>query len=296
MSSAWSWYVVILTITNIVGCFWLMRWSSKQQPGESAEGEVTGHTWDDDLQEYNNPLPRWWLWLFYISLAFAIIYLILYPGLGNFSGIWKWDQKQQYQEEVKRASMKYDKVFEAYAQKDLVALSNDRDAMKAGQRLFLTYCSTCHGSTATGAKGFPNLTDNDWLHGATPDAIKTSIVQGRLGSMPAMGGALGDEGVSQVVNYIMQLNGRSHDPDQALAGKSKFDMFCVACHQADAKGNTAIGAPNLTDDIWLHGGSTDDIRATIVNGRSNQMPPHGDFLGEEKSHLLAAYVYSLGGK
>jgi len=292
MSSFWHWYIVILTLLNIAGCYWLIRWASRKRTGEAAEGQVTGHSWDG-LQEYNNPLPRWWLYMFYITIVFGLIYIVLFPTLGNWHGVLGWSSTSQYQEEMQKADAKYGPIFAKFAQQDIAALAKDPHAVQVGQRLFLNYCSSCHGSDAGGAVGFPNLTDNDWLYGGTPEAIQTTILNGRHGSMPAWGAVLGDQGVDEAAAYVMSLSGRDVDSAQAAAGKQRFDMMCAACHGVDGKGNTTIGAPNLTDKTWLYGGSPGAIKASIRNGRNGVMPAHKDFLGEDKVHVLAAYVYSL---
>jgi len=297
MSSFWSNYVVILTVLNVLGCLWLIKWASKKRKGEAKEGDVTGHVWDDNLEELNNPMPRWWLWLFYITIIFTLIYVLLYPAMGNMKGSFNWTQVGQYEEEVAMANKQYGPLFAKYAATPINELANDKRATEIGQRLFLNYCATCHGSNAKGASGFPNLTDNDWLYGGTPAAIKTSILSGRSGVMPAMGAALGgDAGVEEVTQYVLSLSGRKADAAKAKAGKAKFAMMCAACHQASGKGNVALGAANLTDNIWLYGASTGAIKKTINNGRIGQMPAHKNFLGEDKVHLLAAYVYGLSQK
>ena len=294
MSSFWSNYVIFLTVLNVVGCLWLIKWASKKRQGEAKEGDVTGHVWDDNLEELNNPMPRWWLWMFYISIIFSVIYVYLYPGLGNMKGLFEWTQVSQYQEEVAQANKEYGPLFAKYAATPIEDLSKNKKANAIGQRLFLNYCSTCHGSDAKGAKGFPNLADNDWLYGGSPSAIKSSILDGRTGVMPGMGAALGGEkGVDEVANYVMSLSGRKVDQAKATAGKAKFTMMCAACHAASGKGNQALGAADLTDNIWLYGASAGLIKKTISEGRTGQMPAHKNFLGEDKSHLLAAYVYSL---
>ncbi len=294
MSSFWSNYIIIITLLNIFGCLWLIKWASKKRAGEANEGDVTGHVWDENLEELNNPLPRWWLWLFYITIAFSLIYFFFYPGLGNVKGNFGWSQVDQYEQEVAQANKEYGPLFAKYAATPITELAKDKKANEIGQRLFLTYCSTCHGSDAKGARGFPNLTDKDWLYGGSPEAIKTTIMNGRNGMMPAMGAALGgDKGIDEVANYVMSLSGRKVDESKAAAGKARFEMMCAACHLASGKGNQALGAANLTDNIWLYGGSAGVIKQTITNGRSGKMPAHKNFLGEDKSHLLAAYIYSL---
>lgn len=292
-SEFWNWWVIALTLGNILACWWLIAWTSKKKTGEAASGAVTGHTWDESLQEYNNPLPRWWLWLFHITLVFGLVYLALYPGLGKFSGAWKWTQEDQYAGEMQQAAEKFDPIFANYAQKDIAALAADPEAIKVGQRLFLNYCSTCHGSDAHGSAGFPNLSDTDWLYGGEPETIKTSILDGRQGVMPGWKDALGDAGVEEVTAYVIQMSGREADATKATAGKARFETMCASCHGVDGTGNKALGAPNLTDSTWLYGASPGVIQQTIAQGRNGMMPAHREFLGEHKAHLLAAYVYSL---
>ena len=292
-SDFWSWWVIALTLANIVGCWWLISWTSKKREGESATGDTTGHTWDESLQEYNNPLPRWWLWLFHITLVFGLGYLVLYPGLGKYPGVLNWTDTSQYDREMEAADAKYGPIFAQFASRSIEDLAQDSDAVKVGQRLYVNYCATCHGSDAGGARGFPNLTDGDWLWGGTPDAIKTSILNGRQAAMPAWEAALGEQGVDEVTNYVLSLSGRPHDSAKAQAGKARFDTMCAACHMPEGTGNQALGAPNLTDDVWLYGGSPGAVKQTIAAGRNGQMPAHGEFLGEDKVHVLAAYVYSL---
>jgi cytochrome c oxidase cbb3-type subunit 3 len=291
-SSFWNWYIIITTISGIIACFLLIRWLSTMRADEI--GKPTGHVWDEDLQELNNPLPRWWLMMFYITLFFGIGYLVLYPGLGTFKGMLGWTSTGQYQREIDQADAQYGPLFKKYAGMDLIAVAADPEARHMGERMFVNYCAVCHGSDARGARGFPNLRDNDWLYGGTPDAIQTSILSGRSGVMPAWEQALGgQEGVADVAEYVFSLSGREADPAAVGRGKEKFQQLCVACHGMDGKGNQALGAPNLTDNIWLYGGSKSVVMETIAKGRNGQMPPHRDFLGEEKAHLLAAYVYSL---
>jgi cytochrome c oxidase cbb3-type subunit 3 len=293
MTSFFNWWVIVITLVNIFACYWLIKWTMKKRPDENAEGTTTGHSWDG-LEEYNNPLPRWWLWLFYVTIVFALVYLVIYPGLGNFKGITGWSQHGQYEDEVAEANEKYGPIFAAFAARPIPELAEDDKAMKAGERLYSNYCSQCHGADAGGTTtGFPNLSDNDWLYGGKPEDIKKSLILGRNGIMPAMGPALGEQGATDVVNYVQSLSGRPVDEASASAGKEKFQMLCVGCHGADGKGNQNLGAPNLTDNIWLHGSSAGRIRDTIVNGKNNVMPAHEEFLGHDKIHLLAAYVYSL---
>jgi cytochrome c oxidase cbb3-type subunit 3 len=292
-SDFWHWYIAILTIISILACVWLLRWMST---GHSKSGTVedTGHVWDGDLTELNNPLPRWWLGLFYITIAFGGFYLLLYPGLGKFSGLLDWTSKGAYEQEVAAMDAQVGPLFARYQQTPILDLTKDETALKVGERLYANYCTTCHGSDARGARGYPNLRDGDWLWGGTPAEIKTTIMQGRQAAMPAWEAALGGErGVDEVAQYVLSLSGRATISELAAQGKIKYDMFCVACHAADGTGNTALGAPNLTDNIWLYGGSLTRISESIAVGRAGKMPAQGEFLGEAKVHLLATYIYSL---
>jgi cytochrome c oxidase cbb3-type subunit III len=288
--------VTVVVLANVIGGLWLIWWTSRG--AAKIPAKQTTHVWDDDLTEYNNPLPRWWLWLFVLSIVFALVYLVLYPGLGNFRGIKHWSEASQYQSEDAAARRMFEQRFASVNGKTLLELSRDPAAMSTGRNLFALNCSTCHGSDARGAKDFPNLTVQGWLWGGSGETIYRSIAQGRDGLMPAWGAVLGKEGVEQVLAYVMTLSGRhsSEVPSSAErigAGKEQFETLCAACHGADGKGNTTLGAPNLTDNIWLHGGSVTDIRESITNGRTNHMPAHLERLGETKVRLLAAYVLSL---
>jgi len=297
MTLFWSGWVIALTVGNILACLWLIRWTMKRKSGEAAQGDVTGHTWDGNLQEYNNPLPRWWLGLFYITLIFAGIYLLLFPGLGTFQGLFGWSSHgSQYAQEMRTAAEKYDPIYKQYAAvtvADLATQTEYDEARAMGRRLFLTYCMQCHGSDARGSRGYPNLTDGDWLWGGTPEQIMTSIANGRNGVMPAHA-HLGDEAIGDVVNYVISLEGGDVDAGSAARGKETFlTAGCIGCHGMDGKGNQMLGAPNLTDAIWLYGRSPSVITQTIKEGRAGVMPAQKEQLGDDKVHLLAAYVYSL---
>ncbi len=295
-SDFWSWWIIVLTVAGIVFCFWLIWWTGKGSAPKGETAETMGHVWDENLEELNNPLPRWWLNMFYITLVFGIIYLILYPGLGSWAGVLGWTDTKQYEEEVKAAEAKYGPIFAQYASKDLKTLASDPEAQKIGRRLFLTYCAICHGSDARGAPGFPNLTDDAWLWGGEPENIEKTILDGRQGTMPPMGAAIGgEEGAEQLAHYVRSLSGLKHDAEKAQAGKPKFAV-CAGCHGPEGKGNPAVGAPNLTDKDWLYGSSVATIKKTIMQGRHGKMPAHREFLGKDKVHLLAAYVYSLSHK
>lgn len=297
INSFWGGYVAVLTVLSILGCLVLLYSQSTHKVEIPKDGgpvkETTGHVWDENLTELNTPMPRWWIIMFYLTIVFGIVYLVYYPGLGAYEGKLGWHSSSQYEDEQKQADANFGPLFEGYLHQDLKTVAADPKAHAIGERLFLTYCSQCHGSDARGNKGFPNLTDTDWLHGGEPDTIKQTILNGRHGVMPPMAAAIGgDKEVENVANYVLSLSNSSHDPIKAVFGKEKFGA-CAACHGADGKGNQAIGSPNLTDKIWLYGGSVDTIMETIRKGRDNTMPPFKDFLGEGKVHVLAAYVWSL---
>jgi len=292
-NNIWSWYIGIVAMVSIVAMFiFATRFSSrKKKPGEKAES--VGHIWDEDLHELNNPLPRWWLNMYLVTIVWGIAYLILYPGLGSFSGYLNWTQENQYEKEVQAADAKYGPIYDRFLNEDLKSLVNNEDALKIGGRLFSTYCTTCHGSDAGGARGYPNLTDNDWLFGGDPETIQTTIMDGRQSAMPGWQSVIGTEGVFNVAEYVRSLGGTEVNAIVAQKGKDIYMVNCLACHGVDGKGNPLLGAPNLTDNIWLYGGSQQDIIESISKGRNGQMPPHKEFLGKAKVHLLAAYVYSL---
>jgi cytochrome c oxidase cbb3-type subunit III len=300
VSSGWSVWVTVMALAGIIGCGVFLKITSIRRDGVAGKVETMGHTWDGDLAEYNNPMPRWWMWLFYLTVAFGLVYLVLYPGLGSYAGVWGWSSTGQWENEQKKANEQYGPIFAKFAQQDIKTLSADPDAHRIGERLFLNYCAQCHGSDARGARGFPNLTDNDWLYGGEPEKIEETIANGRGGMMPPMGEAIGGEqAVKEVANYVLSLSGANHDAALAAAGKPKFETVCGACHTPAGTGNQALGAPNLTDKIWLYGGSEKTIVETITKGRNGHMPAHKALLGDAKVHLLAAYVYGLsqgGGK
>ena len=320
MSSFWNIWVWVLTLGSLVGCFLLLRMCLKNFAGVK-EGESMGHTFDG-IEELNNPLPKWWSTFFLLTIIWAFGYIALY-GLGNWTGFLGWKSSNQgilnlaeskaktlenlqvdsgvlvqYDREVAAADAKFGPIFEAYAARSIEDLATDGEALKVGQRLFIQNCAQCHGSDAHGTTGFPNLTDKDWLYGGTPEVIKETIMNGRIASgMMAWEGALGgDQGVKEVAAYVISLSGRSVDPELAKAGKAKF-AICAGCHGPDGQGSLALGmpmgAPNLTDNVWLYGGSQRAIEESIRNGRAGVMPPWKDILGEEKVHLISAYVYSL---
>ena len=288
----WSIYIGIITIVSIIACGVLLQVMSTRKVSGS-KVETTGHAWDEDLVEFNNPLPRWWIWLFYITIVFALAYLALYPGLGTYSGSYGWTSKKQYEEEVAKAEAQSAPIYDKYVKTDLKQLAADPAARALGQKLFLNNCAQCHSSDARGGKGYPNLTDADWIYGGEPETIKETILKGRQAVMPPWGPVLGDDGVKDMAHYVLSLNGRTYDPLRAARGKEKFATTCVACHGPEAKGNPAIGAENLTKVALLYGADEPSLIETISKGRMSTMPAQKELLGEAKVHILAAYVWGL---
>jgi cytochrome c oxidase cbb3-type subunit III len=295
MSSFWSGWIIVLTVANIVGAVWLLWMTSRMSPGEKAS-DTTGHVWDGDLREYNNPLPRWWLWLFYLTVVFSIIYLVLFPGLGNFQGVLGWSQDGQYRAEVERIDARQTEFFARFDGLGLEELARNPDAMAAAGNIFGNRCAQCHGSDGRGAPGFPNLTHDNYLWGNEPETILASIKNGRMGMMPPMGDTLGGErGVAQMVEYVRSLSGLEHDADMAAAAAPMW-AICGACHGMDGTGMTALGAPNLTDGSWLYSADRRVIAETITKGRQNNMPAQLPILGEQQARLMAAYVLKISGQ
>ncbi len=291
-SNFWSILITVVTLGGIVACG-LLLWFSGKARAMTAHDNTTGHVWDGDLREMNNPLPRWWVWLFVITIVFAFVYLALYPGLGTSAGKLGWTQLGQYQAEIDKGNAEVAPLYAKFAAMTTEDISRDPQAKAIGERLFMNNCSQCHGSDARGSKGFPNLTDGDWLHGGLPANINETLTKGRIGQMPPMAAAVGTaDDVKNVANYVLSLSGSPNDSVRANLGKSKF-AACAACHGMDGKGNQALGAPNLTDDVWLHGYGEDAIIAMVNNGKVNQMPAQGEKLTEGQIQVLTAYVWGL---
>jgi cytochrome c oxidase cbb3-type subunit 3 len=288
-SDFWHFYIAAISLASIIACAVFLKMQSVTMKPK----DTTGHTWDEDLTEYDNPLPRWWAWLFYLTIAFSVGYLVLYPGLGSYQGTLGWTQIGQLEEENKAASAEFGPLYDRFAKLQVEDLAKRPEAIAVGQKLFLNHCAQCHASDAGGSRGFPNLTDKKWLWGGTPEAIKTSITEGRRGVMPPFGPSLGEQGVKDVAHYVLSLSGSANDSIRKARGEPLFKSSCVACHGPEGKGNPALGAPNLTDGIWLHGSGEQAIIEQVTKGRQNQMPAHKDILSPAKIHLLTAYVYSL---
>ena len=294
-SNFWSIFIAAITLVSIVACL-LLLWFSGKARAMTASDNTTGHIWDGDLREMNNPLPRWWVWLFVLTVVFSLVYLVLYPGLGNYAGTLAWSSTGQHAAEMQKGEREVAPLYARFASMKTDALARDPQAMAIGERLFMNNCSQCHASDGRGSKGFPDLTDSDWIHGGTPEKILETLVQGRIGNMPPLAAAVGTpDDVKNVAHYVLSLSGSPSDSVRAALGKTKF-AACGACHGADGKGNPALGAPNLTDNIWLHGYGENAIVAIINNGKVNQMPAQSDKLGVAQLQVLSAYVWGLSNK
>ncbi|MBU1331090.1 MAG: cytochrome-c oxidase, cbb3-type subunit III [Gammaproteobacteria bacterium] len=322
MTTFWSWYVTILSLGTIFALTWLIFSTRRGQRPDTTE-ETVGHSFDG-IEEYDNPLPKWWFMLFVGTIVFALGYLVLYPGLGNWKGLLPgydyldteaktpfaagvqvaggevrnagWTGVHQWEKEMARADAEYGPIFAKYAAMPIEQVAQDEQALKMGGRLFASNCSVCHGSDAKGAYGFPNLTDNDWLWGGEAETIKTTILGGRQAAMPAWKDSIGEDGIKHVAGYVRSFSGLKNPEDMDIdlaKGKEIFATNCAVCHGPEGKGQHAMGAPNLTDRIWLYGSSFAQVQQTLRYGRNGQMPAQEAFLGNDKVHLLAAYVYSL---
>jgi cytochrome c oxidase cbb3-type subunit 3 len=291
----WSLYVAGITLASILACG-LLLWVTARKKVAASKDNTTGHVWDEDLREMNNPLPMWWVGLFIITIIFGLGYLAAYPGLGSYQGELKWTQKGEYDSEVAKANKELEPLYAQFTAKKPEELAADANAMAIGERLFMNNCAQCHGSDARGSKGFPNLADADWLHGGSADKIKETIAKGRTGVMPPMAAAVGGaDDLRNVAHYVLSLSNSPHDSLRAQLGKSKF-AACAACHGADGKGNAAMGAPNLTDDVWLHGWGEQAIVNMVVGGKTNQMPAQEEKLTAAQIHVLSGYVWSLSNR
>ena len=297
-STAWSWYVAVISVVSIIACAVLLWVAGRAKVSAAARGRTdntTGHVWDEDLREYNNPLPRWWMWLFIITVIFGLIYLAIYPGLGGYEGLNRWSQYGQHQAETDDMRSSLAPLYAQFSAQPVAQLSKDVRALAIGQRHFMNHCAQCHGSDARGGKGYPNLTQGNsaWLGHLSAEHIVQTISQGRQGVMPPMGAAVGSEtAISDLAQYVLSLSNSPHDEVKAFGGK-KYFAACTACHGADGKGNKALGAPNLTDNYWLHGWGEAAIVNIIKNGKTNVMPAQAAWLSPEQIHVLAAYVMSL---
>jgi cytochrome c oxidase cbb3-type subunit 3 len=291
-SNFWSIFIIAITLGGIVACLCLL-WITNKTKASKTSDNSTGHVWDVDLREMNNPLPRWWVWLFITTIVFSLGYLVAYPGLGSYAGELGWTQAGEYQAEVHEANKELEPLYAKFIEMKPEQLATNKQAMAIGGRLFQNNCALCHGSDARGSKGFPNLTDGDWLYGDTPEKIKETLTNGRIGMMPPIAAAVGTaEDVKNVAQYVLSLSGSLHNAQSAALGKPKFEI-CAACHGADGKGNQDLGTPNLTDNIWLHGSGEAAIIAIINKGKTNQMPAHATKFSPEQIHVLTSYVWGM---
>ena len=292
MSAGWSIYVIALIILNVAGCVWLLWRTSSLRPGDPAPDQ-TGHVWDEDLTEYNKPLPRWWINLFYLTIVFSIGYFIVYPGFGSFAGTKGWTSVGEHDADAADARAVLDATFARFAGKPIDEIAKDPEAIRLGRKIFANTCTTCHGSDAKGARGFPNLTDADWQWGGSPDDILSTVRNGRQAVMPPFGDVVGGaKGAGEVAVYVQSLSGQRVDAAMAAAGKPKFEMVCSACHGMEGKGNPLLGAPNLSDEVWLYGSDFGTIRDAVLEGHNGTMPAHEPIIGETRARVVAAWVWS----
>ncbi|GAB3471799.1 cytochrome-c oxidase, cbb3-type subunit III [Polaromonas eurypsychrophila] len=288
----WSYYVAVLSLASILACGLLLWLTARVRATPSADN-TTGHVWDEDLREANNPMPRWWMGLFVLTIVFGLGYLVAYPGLGSYQGELGWSTDGEYAKDMAAANRELEPVYAAYTALPADKVAADPQAMAIGERLFLNNCAQCHGSDGRGSKGFPNLADSDWLYGGSPEKISETIHKGRIGVMPPMAAAVGTpDDVKNLANYVLSLSGSPHDSLRAGLGKSKFSA-CASCHGVTGAGNPELGAPNLSDKVWLHGYGQEAIIAMINTGKTNQMPAQQGRLTDAQIHVLAAYVWGL---
>ncbi len=298
MSGGWSWYVIALVVFNLAGCTWLLWWTAKRRAGDPPP-EDTSHYRDGDITEYNKPMPRWWILGFYIAIAFGVAYLLWFGGLGGYQGMARWSSQGEHALAKAAADARLEETFAAYKGRPLPVLAADPEARELGRSIFANTCATCHGSSAQGATGYPNLSDDIWHWGGAPERVLETVQHGREGVMPPWGTVLtgmgGPNAVDYVAAYVRSLSNPEAMRNNFLAaqGKPLYEGVCVACHGIDGKGNTEMGAPDLTDGYWMYGGSSDAIRESIANGRKGSMPAHGELLGDTRTRLVAAYVWSL---
>lgn len=299
MSTGWSWYVIALVVLNIAGCVWLLWWTGKRRPGDPAPTD-TSHVWDENLTEYNKPMPRWWINLFYLTVVFGIGYLVYYPGLGAVAGTAKWTSAREHDRDKAREDAKLAVTFGKYDGLGIDAIARDPAALRLGRAIYANNCATCHGAAAQGAIGYPDLTDDVWHWGGAPEQVLQTVVHGREGVMPPWGKVLagmgGADATDHVIAYLRQLgagDGAARSDYAAARGKALYEGVCAACHGKDGTGDVALGAPDLTDDVWLYGDSRASLRTTINDGRRGVMPAHGPLLGETRARVVAAYVWSL---
>ncbi len=295
MSTSWSWYIIVLTVAFTIGISWLLFANARKLPKDAVASKDTGHVWDNDITELDNPLPRWWFVLFVLTIVFTVIYLVLYPGLGTWRGTFNWTSSSEMEAELEQSRARLETLYAGFRDRPLHELAADPAAVKVGRNVFANNCAACHGTDARGAKGYPNLVDADWLYGGDADVVLASVLHGRQGMMPPLVATLPGTGVDEVANYALSLSGLDHDQRLAALGKPKFEAVCSACHGVDGTGMQALGAPDLTDDVWLHGNADlDSIRDAITYGRSGAMPAWEPIIGTDRSRLVVAWLLAQG--
>ncbi|MEM6580118.1 MAG: cytochrome-c oxidase, cbb3-type subunit III [Pseudomonadota bacterium] len=290
MASFWSYWIIVLFVITLVLITWVLL--ANRKTGSQTPDKTTGHV-ADGIEEYDNPLPAWWFYMFIITIVWGVGYLIIYPGLGNFPGLIGWTQVGQYDNRVAEADARYQDLRSRYLALPVEDIAQDPAVRKMGMRLFANECAQCHGDDARGRYGFPNLTDNDWIYGGDADTIKATLINGRIAAMPAWAGIINDQGIADVTQFLLHLNGNTADPAQVAAGEEVYQTYCAACHGTEGEGNQALGSPNLANGIWLYGGSEAQIAHSIRAGRNGVMPAFQDTLSDDKIHILSAYVYGL---
>lgn len=283
----WSGWIIVLTTVSLAGLLWVVLgvFFGKDK-GHDAAHEPT---WDGNLKEGDSAPPMWWFWMILSAMVFSVVYLMLYPGLGSFAGAFRWSQGGQLATNQQLYELEFEAARAELLQRPLGELAQDPVAMHAAERLFIDNCAACHGVDAAGqADHFPNLRDADWLWGGEAAQIEQSIRNGRSGVMIAWQAVLGDAGVTNVADYVLQLAAGSASEEHA--GRQQYMTLCVACHGPDGAGNQLLGAPRLNDDIWLYGGSREAIEYTLVNGRNGMMPAFEGRLDELQIKLLVAWL------
>jgi cytochrome c oxidase cbb3-type subunit III len=296
MSAFWSWFIAVFVVINLLGCIWLLWFTSRRRAADGkpeAVSETTGHVWDEDLTELNRPLPRWWINMFYITIVFAVVYMVLYPGFGSFAGTKGWSSQKMHDEEKIAQENAVRTQYAAFAGKSIDALALQPEAVNIGKNIFANHCAACHGGNGKGARGYPNLTDTDWLWGGTPDQVLSSILNGREAVMPGWGAALSEGSQLESVTMYVQSLSTGHSSPLSVQGRQAFESICASCHGKDGKGNTSLGAPNLTDNVWLYGNEYETLLASIGEGRNGVMPAHSVLIGDTRARLVGAYVWSL---
>ncbi|GMU50547.1 MAG: hypothetical protein AMXMBFR31_27730 [Candidatus Desulfobacillus denitrificans] len=294
MSSGWSWWVIGLIVFNLGTTFLLFLWAPRAKVPVLPDG-TTGHVWAHGvLREGMHRLPRWWIAASFAMYLAAAGYLVLYPGFGNRQGALGWTSGKELASATTANAAKLDPALTRLAAMSVEAAADDAQAQRLGERLFVDNCAACHGREGLGNPllGAPNLADDDWLYGGSGEDITASIRDGRSGAMPPWK-ALGDLAVKNLVQHVRRLSGQPHDAAAAAEGGAIFQANCSACHGPEGKGNPQLGAPNLTDDIWLYGGSLAAIETSIRNGRQGHMPAWNSRLSGAEIHVLAGHVYHL---